>query len=294
MSDDETTRNIKVAAQMFLAGGFVLSALAIYRDSKGSSLNGYGRGTFKSLGYSNTSGGNTGNRVLNLPNVKLPTTIEQGQKLGRPKLKQYDVSDIDTRAGLIGELIRKGSLNPDLREKTVEILSMKCDSMGRVDPNGGRYCVKEKGCLEEVQAIFDAIRNPKSKYSVRYTRDALLADVFTAPERTLLKSHGGDCDDYVITMGSMLMGVGHPVRMRIVATRQPGVDDSKAPWSHIYLLTPTTWDNPNAEWISVDGSMDKPLRWEAPGAREVAKTGKAAGIIARVRDYTLMKPSEQG
>ena len=102
------------------------------------------------------------------------------------------------------------------------------------------------------------------------------------------------CDDYVITMGAMLMGVGHPVRMRIVATKVPGVDDSKAPWSHIYLLTPTTFDNPNAKWISVDGSMDRPLGWEAPGAAEVARTGKPSGIIARVRDYTLMKPAEQG
>jgi hypothetical protein len=95
------------------------------------------------------------------------------------------------------------------------------------------------------------------------------------------------------------MSVGHPVRLRVVATRKEGTPDSKAPWSHIYLLTPTTFDNPNAKWVaaahawlSVDGSMDKPLGWEAPGAREVAATGKPSGIIARVRDYSLMKPSD--
>lgn len=155
-------------------------------------------------------------------------------------------------------------------------------------------CVKEKDCIGEVKAIFNAVRNPRSKYAIRYVRDAMLADVFTAPERTLFKLNGGDCDDYVITLGSMLMAVGHPVRLRVVATRVDGQDDRNAPWSHIYLLTPTTFDNPKAEWtplwISVDGSMDKPLGWEAPGAADVAKTGKPSGIIARVRDYTLLKP----
>ena len=291
MSDETTTRNIKIAAQLMLGGGFVLSAIAIFRETGKTSSN------VKGLGKAGAPPLNEGPaKLLQLPSVALPTSMPspKGKTIGRPQLKQYDVTDIDTRAGLIGELIRKGSLNADLRERTVEILAMKCDSFGRVSPTATQYCVKEKDCMGEVAAIFDAIRNPKSKYSVRYTRDAMLADVFTAPERTLLKSHGGDCDDYVITLGAMLMGVGHPVRMRIVATRQQGVDDAKTPWSHIYLLTPTEFDNPRAEWISVDASMDRPLRWEAPGAKEVAKTGKPSGIISRVRDYTLMRPSEQG
>lgn len=104
------------------------------------------------------------------------------------------------------------------------------------------------------------------------------------------------CDDYVIVLGSMLMAVGHPVRLRVIATRRDDTPDDKAPWSHIYLLTPTTFDNPNAKWVpmwvSVDGSMDKPLGWEAPGAADVAKSGKPAGIVARVRDYSLLRPSD--
>ncbi len=617
MSDDETTRNIKIGAQVMLAGGFILSAVAIYRESTSGSR------SLKGLGYSNQKQLPAGQgQVRPLPKVKLPTSVEQAAKLGRPKLTQYDVNDIDTRAGLIGELIRKGSLNADLRERTIEILALKCDSFGRVSPKGDRWCTREKDCLGEVKTIFSAIRDPKSQYAVRYTRDAILADVFTAAERTLLKSHGGDCfvqgtkvlrreghqlvpiealrvgdevwgynnwtkvtkvfgdkgilptwlirlnngstmrltpdhkvwvadrlpqhrrheegeahvpmsqqvtnlrrvyvrdlqpgdivtqpdrvdygsqemdpdvarieglylsdgwadekrfcisgkdghpkeaqkqlvkdlcdqlgidtswheryirvldadwtkrlatmgthapqkhalsidlnqpvadqllagimadagmnsngktctftttsrdlwlqtrvllkqqgvscserfvvdhgglgrnpihrlqtrlpwfvrptdmkaekllavkeiikdglalpcwdietedhfvwlpeadwstsqcDDYVITIGAMLMGVGHPVRMRIVATKDKRYSDDKAPWTHIYLLTPTTFDNPKAKWISVDGSMERPLGWEAPGAAECARTGKPAGIIARVRDYTLMRPNE--
>lgn len=280
-------KKLQVSAYFMLGGGFVLSALAHI-------VNGSGVENLKGLGDSGTSN----DKLLRLPHAKLPTKVAQlpaGVK-GKPTLKQYDVTDIDTRVGLIGELIRKGSLNADLRERTVEMLASKCDTLGRINPSGGQWCVKEKDCLGEAKALFEYIRNPKSKYAVRYTRDAMLADVFTAPERTLLKTHGGDCDDYVITLGSMLMAVGHPVRLRVIATRVNGVEDSKAPWSHIYLLTPTTFDNPKAKWaamwVSVDGSMDKPFGWEAPGAAEVAKSGKASGIVARVRDYTLLKPTD--
>ena len=613
---------LKIAASLMFAGGFVLTAYDHFQSARDAGLGNLGDGGKKPKLPEPKDRG-TLQRIHQLPRVKLPTQVD---KLGKPKLKQYDVSDIDTRVGLIGELIRKGSLNPDLRELTIKLLAEKCDASGRMTPNGDRWCVKEKDCLGEVKAIFNAIRDPKSKYAVRYTRDAMLADVFTAPERTLFKLNGGDCfvqgtkvlrreghalvpveslcegdevwgyndwskvtkvwgdkgtlktwlvrlnngssmrltpdhkvwvadrlpqgarhkhaeahvpmskqvtnlrrvtvrdlqpgdvvlspdrvdygngtmdadrayveglyladgwcegnrfaisgkdghlkelqksvvrdicerlnietnwqerflrvndaewaqrlstmgthapqkhalsldweqpvadkllagimadaglnsngkthtftttsrelwlqtrvllkqqgvhcserfvadhgglgrnpihrlqtrvpyfkrpvtmkaekllavtevvrddlalpcfdvethdhfvwlpeadwttsqcDDYVITLGSMLMSVGHPVRLRVVATRVDGKADHEAPWSHIYLLTPTTFDNPKAEWvpmwISVDGSMDKPLGWEAPGAAQVAKTGKAAGIIARVRDYTLLKPSD--
>lgn len=275
-----------------LAGGFVLSAMSHVQRMRATAAG------LKGLGDDATApdGLLSHGKVLALPSVKLPTKMPEAGELGKPKLAQYNVKDIDTRVGFIGELIRKGSLSPDLRERTVELLATKCDSFGRVDPNGGQWCHKEKDCLSEVKAIFTAIRDPRSKYAIRYTRDAMLADVFTAPERTLLKTHGGDCDDYVITLGSMLMSVGHPVRLRVIATKRDGVEDSTAPWSHIYLLTPTTFDNPKAKWIpmwvSVDGSMDKPLGWEAPGASEMAKTGKPSGMVARVKDYTLIKPTD--
>jgi hypothetical protein len=282
-------RKFQIAASLTLAGGFILSAIAQMKNGV-SAIPGAAAEGMRGVGDAAPTGARAG-RVLPLPKATLPTKVPR-QQPGKPQLKQYDVGDIDTRVGLIGELIRKGSLSPDLRERTVEILSLKCDALGRVDPKGSSWCVKEKDCLGEVKALFEAIRNPRSKYAVRYTRDAMLADVFTAPERTLLKSHGGDCDDYVIVLGSMLMSVGHPVRMRVVATRRDGVPDKDAPWSHIYLLTPTTFDNPQAKWISVDASMDKPLGWEAPGAAEVATSGKPAGIVARVRDYSIIKPSE--
>jgi len=290
-------RKLKILSQVLFAGGFLTAAVDLVRSASSDGKVGAlkdGPKPKKGKELPEPTQG-TLQRVFPLPKVKLPNGKP---KLGKPVLKQYDVHDIDTRVGYIGELIRKGSLNPQLRETTIQLLAQKCDSSGRPSKTGDRWCVKEKDCLGEVNAIFNAVRNPKSPYAIRYTRDAMLADVFTAAERTLFKLNGGDCDDYVITLGAMLMAVGHPVRLRVVATRVAGTDDRNAPWSHIYLLTPTTFDNPNAKWvpmfISVDGSMDKPLGWEAPGAAEVAKSGKASGIIARVRDYTLLRPTDSG
>lgn len=266
----DLARKLQVAAYSMLAGGFVLSAFATWGAGGPGSTNGLGKSEpTKALP----------------PNKKL-------KALGPPKTKNYDVTDIDDRVSLIGDLIRRGSLNSNIREATIKLVSQTCDRLGRVDPNGDRYCVPEKNCLAEVKAIFDAVRNPKSKYRMRYVRDAILADVFVDAERSLMSNHGGDCDDYAIAIGSMLMSIGHPVRLRVIATRRNGVPDNDAPWAHIYLLTPTKFDDPKAKWISVDGSMDKPLGWEAPGAAEVARTGKAAGITARVRDYSVVQPAE--
>lgn len=265
-------RNLQVAAYSMLAGGFVLSAFATWGASSGN-----GNGSTNGLGKEE-------------PTRALPAA--KGKKaLGPPKTKNYDVTDIDDRVSLIGDLIRRGSLNSNIREATIKLVSQTCDRLGRTDPNGDRYCVPEKNCLAEVKAIFDAVRNPKSKYRMRYVRDAVLADVFVDAERSLMNNHGGDCDDYAIAIGSMLMSIGHPVRLRVIATRRSGVPDKDAPWAHIYLLTPAKFDD-NSKWIAVDGSMDKPLGWEAPGAAETARTGKPAGITARVRDYSVVQPAE--
>jgi len=273
-----------------LAGGFVLSAIAQMRAAVT---------TPKTLGR-----------------ASLPAGVNDGSN-GVAREKRYDVKDIDERAALVSDLIRKASLNPQFHEHVVKMVSQKCDMLGRVDnQNGTRWCVAEKDCVGEAKAVFNNIRSPRSKYGMRYVRDNLIADVFTAGERTLLITHGGDCDDFTIVLGGAMLTIGHPVRMRIVATRRQDVSDAIAPWSHIYLLTPMQFDNPNAQWVAMgaprrlfadkagkgdgslawttmDGSMDKPFGWEAPGAREVAASGKAAGIIARVRDYNVVDPSEE-
>lgn len=254
-----TAKNLQTIAYTLLGGSFLLSAIANHKSRGPAQINGLGDAP------------------------ALPENVRR-----RPRTQNYDVTNINDRVALIAKLIRQGALNSDIREKTVEILSSSCTADGRVVPNGqgSKWCVGEKDCLAEAKAIFDVIRNPRSKFAVRYTRDSLIADVFTAAERTLLKTHGGDCDDYCVTIGAMLMSVGHPVRLRVIQT------SDKDTWSHIYLITPSKFDDPTAPWVALDASMDRPFGWEAPGAREVARTGKPHGIVTKVKDFSVVAPSE--
>lgn len=89
------------------------------------------------------------------------------------------------------------------------------------------------------------------------------------------------CDDFVISLGSLLLAIGHPVKIRVIQTT------GKSSWSHVYLLTPRNHLQPEGQWIPVDASVNKPLGWEAPGAAEVAATGKPAGMVIRVRDFDV-------
>lgn len=259
----------QAAAYFILSGGFLASAIATLKDIRTAPqpTNGLGR---------------MGKRAIRAPSGR---QLPDG-KVAAPVGKLHDVRTIEQRVELIKRLIKKGSMNNELRERTIELLSQKCDSSGRVLPSNAsgaelKWCVPEKDCWAEVCWLYNAIRKPSSRYAVRYTRDMLLADTFTAAERTLLRTHGGDCDDYVVLLGSMFMAVGHPIKIRVIQTKDA------ASWSHVYLITPQEFDNPRARWRAVDCSVDKPCGWEAPGAEEVAKTGKPAGITQRVKDFDM-------
>jgi len=203
-----------------------------------------------------------------------------GKAVGPPKAKGHDVWTIDQRVSYIIKLLKKGSLNAQLHEATKEILSQKT-----LDGKGGlRWAVPEKDCVAEVKWIYTAIRNPNSKLAVRYTRDMLLADTFSAAERTLFKTHGEDCDGYAILIGAMLMAVGHVVRIRVIQT----TDSKTNSWNHVYLITPKKFDSLDGEWMAVDCSVNKPAGWEAPGASEVARTGKPSGIVVKVKDFKVV------
>lgn len=266
-----TQKRWQAAAYIILGGGFLVSAYATLKDAAAEAGGG---GQTRGLGK-------LGERATRSNQRALPPA-----KIGKANGQMHDVHNIDERVELIKKLIKKGSVNPTLHETTVKLLSQKCDRQGNVSDRGDRWCVPEKDCWAEVKWLFDAVRQPKSPMAVRYTRDMILADTFTAAERTLLQSHGGDCDDYVILLGSMLMSVGHPIKIRVIQTKD------KASWSHVYLITPKFFPDdprydPRGAWEAVDCSVDKPCGWEAPGAKEVAKNNRPSGIVSRVKDYPM-------
>lgn len=279
----------QLASTALLALGFILGGVAVYRKSR------------EEEGYEPKTLGDGEIDITPRKPGALPGKVPNAQRRRPapgsaaalnlpPNVVPYDVKTIEQRVSLIADLMRKGAKDGKVRERAIEIVSRKCDALGNVVPHGTpgatKYCVPEKSCIAEVQAIFNAVRNPASPNAIRYVRDSVLADIFAGADRTLFKLHGGDCDDYAVTCGALLLAIGHPVRIRVIRT----VD--KPSWSHVYLLTPRDFDNPKAPWISFDASMAKPLGWEAPGASECARTGKAAGITAAVKDFEVVRPQD--
>ena len=162
--------------------------------------------------------------------------------------------NVGDRIRRIKEQIEKGRRNPAVRAFAVKAVSQKC---------GDRFCIPERDYWGEVKAVFNATRK-----NVRYVRDGLGMDTYQAANRTLEFS-GGDCDDYSITLGSALLTIGFPIKLRVIQTI--GSPD----FNHIFLLVGLPPKNPS-KWVSLDASVDQPAGWHAP-----------RNMIARVRDYEV-------
>ncbi len=183
------------------------------------------------------------------------------------KTRLYNVKTIEQRVEILAKLIRKGGLDPKIRERALKILTRKC---------GGTWCVPEKKWGKELVALFADARQ-----SVRYTKDPLRADGFQSALRTLGWA-GGDCDDYTSLLGSELEAVGYPTKIRVVQTV------GEPSWNHVYLLAGIKeLGKAETRWVPLDASLNKPAGWEVPGADETAKTGKPAGMVLRVATFDV-------
>jgi hypothetical protein len=141
-------------------------------------------------------------------------------------------------------------------------------------------CVPEKDWEAEIRALFTAVRDAASPMALRYTRDHAEIDQFHSADK-LLKLKGGDCDDGTILLGSMLRAVGYPIRLRVIQ------DTGSSTWSHIYLLVGLPPMAPE-KWVALDWSVPgKPAGWEAPGAKEVALSGRPSGVVTRLIDFKV-------
>lgn len=186
----------------------------------------------------------------NIGSSKLIETTEKGGLVAR----RYSVRTIDDRIKHIRESIQKGKRDPAIREFAVKAVSQKC---------GSTWCIPEKNYWGEVQEIFKSVRG-----AVRYVHDIHNVDTFQAARRTV-DFHGGDCDDYVITLGSLLQSIGYPVILRIIQPK--GEQD----FSHIFLLVGLPPTGPT-QWVSLDASTNKPAGWHPP-----------AELIVKVKDYAV-------
>ena len=193
-----------------------------------------------------------------------------GQRRGRlqgviSSVQMHTVGDIDERVGHIQRLIRKGSASAEVKEAAIDVLTKRCGPKGAES-----WCSPAKDYKSEILALFNSVRDGRSPYSMRYTRDHATIDQFTAAEK-LLKLRAGDCDDSCILLGSMLVSVGYRGQLRVIQAK--GSDS----WSHIYLLVNSHPTSPqDGQWIPLDTTVSKPAGWEAPPA-----------IVVRRKDFTV-------
>jgi transglutaminase-like putative cysteine protease len=149
-------------------------------------------------------------------------------------------------ARLIGGLIRDGAKDFYVRQKAIEIFRA--------------YRVPAKDKLGEVWALFDWVRR-----NVRYTRDIFQVELLHTARR-LLELKAGDCDDFSILLGSMLVSTGHPVRLALVGFRP----HKPHAYSHIYLEVQL-----GRRWIPLDATMERPMGSAPPALwKRVCELGK--------------------
>jgi transglutaminase-like putative cysteine protease len=163
------------------------------------------------------------------------------------KATKVEVHSLEERIKYISEHIREGREDPDVREFVMQVVNEKC---------GDKWCVGEKDNDAEIIAVFDAVRK-----TVRYVRDPVSADTYSAPKHTL-RLHGGDCDDYSVLLGAALGAIGYPVKLRVIWSK--GSED----WNHIYVLVGLPPEHPD-KWVPLDASVDKPAGWEVPSSEVV-------------------------
>lgn len=145
-----------------------------------------------------------------------------------------------------------------------------------------KNCGRDDGPCE-IDTIFAAV-----KRNVRYTGDGgpvknmskgtpssglvEATDIYQSPWRTWT-SHGGDCDDHVSTIATLLALLGHEVRLRVSAPGRIG------DYEHIYAVVGEPKLGPK-KWKAVDTTL--------PGTRLTAG-GQAR--YGKAQDYMLEVPA---
>jgi len=164
--------------------------------------------------------------------------------------KIYKVNNIDERLAGVARQMMASIRDPRVRQLAVSIVSKRARKADNANGDGG-WAIDERDYWSEVKAVFNWMRA-----NVRYIRDMATIDTFATAMRTI-EAHGGDCDDYTIALGALLMSIGYSVRMKTIQTKDS--DD----WNHIYLQVGLPPGKPT-KWRTLDASVAQPAGWEAP------------------------------
>jgi len=196
-----------------------------------------------------------------------PLVVQDGVR----SIKFYPAGDIKQRVGYIIEQMKRDSVDPKVISEATALLSRKCAVDPRSGMKGLKWCVEPKDWkAEKISLFFYALVDPNSKMAMRYTRDHATVDMFRSAA-LMRRIPAGDCDDFVIRLGALLMSVGYSVKARVVAPAgAPGQ------WAHIYLVVGEEPGNNNpARWYALDPTEPQnPPFWEVP-----------KHLVSSVRDF---------
>lgn len=170
----------------------------------------------------------------------------------KTKVTRHYVRNIDERVALIRDLLRKSAQESTVRDRAHAIVSRKCGA-----PGEEYWCTREKDPEAEADAIFWAFKDPRSPLAVRYVRDHVAIDQFDSAEK-ILRTKASDCDGMVVLLGSHLVSIGIPVKLRTYWLK--GGHD----WAHISLLAGLGPTGAPKRWKVFDLTVSKPPGWEVP------------------------------
>ena len=162
--------------------------------------------------------------------------MSQFPKSGRPyEQYKFTSTDIDDRISWIERELNIGKRSPQIRSIAASLIKN----------------IPPRQWQKSAEALFFWVRK-----NVRYTLDPLDVEWLQSAERSV-ETGIGDCDDQTIVLGSLLLSIGLPIRLRVI-----GMKGSRQ-FQHIYILVGIPPHNPR-NWIPLDPSRPENPGWELP------------------------------
>jgi predicted transglutaminase-like cysteine proteinase len=138
--------------------------------------------------------------------------LNAGDKIECIRKKNFVTVDTVTT---IRELIKQSAILPQIRMTAENVLTG----------------IQEKNWYKEIETIFEYVRA-----NMRYTRDINDVEMIKTPLRHLtdIKERGityGDCDDYVVLLGSLLVSAGYKIKLSVIQS----LWNDTGGYNHIFL-----------------------------------------------------------
>lgn len=161
---------------------------------------------------------------------------------------------VRSKINTIQNLIRKYGTQEVIDKKENPIRRIAAQILTKKKSGSKGWAVTEKDYIGEIKAIYRWVQD-----NIRYERDPYKKDIIETPIRTL-QLRIADCDAMTTLIGSLLLSMGYPVKIKLIQQKQ-------AKDYHIYVLVGIPPGQPK-KWIALDATFNKPIGFEAPRISE--------------------------